>query len=111
MINRNDDLAALARTKDQAEKSIAINFGKMRFMAWALYTVGAGLIAITVWITTVQITLSRHETEIVLNSEARQTNRDMQQALKAGIDSAGEATKRNENSIKALQQKVYGFVP
>lgn len=110
-MTQRDELRGLARAKEDADKNLGRSYEKVRFLAWAIYGVGAALIAITVWITTVQIKLSRHETEIVLNSEARQTNRDMHQALKAGIDSASEATKRNEQSIKALQQKVYGFVP
>lgn len=110
-MTQRDELAALARAKEYADKNLGRGFEKVRFLAWAIYGVGGALIAITVWVTTVQITLSRHETEIVLNSQARQTTRDMQLALKAGIDSAAEATKRNEQSIKALQQKVYGFVP
>lgn len=107
----NEALASLARTKEQADKSFVGSFEKARVVARALYAFGAAIVAMTVWITTVQIAISQHSKEIALNTEARDANKSIQQALKTGIDANAEAVRRNEASVKALQQKVYGFVP
>lgn len=110
-MTQENELVGLARAKDDADKNMSRNFERVRFMAWALYGLGAALVVITVWITTVQISLARHEKEIALNSEARDVNKLVLQSLKVGIDSNAEAVRRNEASIKALQKKVYGFEP
>lgn len=110
-MTQENELIGLAKAKDDADKNLTRSFEKVRFLAKALYGLGTAIVFITVWITTVQIKLSQHDKEIALNSEARETNRLIQQTLKSAIDVTAEATRRNEASIKALQQKVYGFVP
>lgn len=110
-MTQENELIGLARAKDDADKNLGRSFEKVRFLAWGFYGIATAIVCMTVWITTVQIKITQYEKEIALNSEAREVNKLIQQSLKIGIEANAETVRRNEQSIKALQQKVYGFVP
>src|SRR4051812_19101975 len=110
-MNGHEELQAVARARRQADVFPSeLSMSRIRFAAWAAHGALALAIGATVWVTTIQITITRHGKDIEENTRTRNDlNMIILPGLRSGIDSAKADAARNEASIKALQSKVYGF--